>query len=203
MALRHLRLKGYPIGNVGLLELTKSSLAKQLETLEIGQDTTLSGKGLAALFDRQKWPRLEHLELMPVGASAQELAPLMSSDRFASLKIFHLYADGATPDTAERFAANPHTARLVSLALTGRNIGDMGIAALMRSPHLTQLIKLGLSGPDVSEATLLQLANPAVFPKLQALSISGIRTVSEVAEAMLRKRFGDQFEFVLYENIGT
>ncbi|HYH63186.1 MAG TPA: TIGR02996 domain-containing protein [Urbifossiella sp.] len=188
-SLTTLCLAGHALGDDGLLTLTASSLARRLTHFRLQGDRNLVGPGVAALFDRARWPALTVLDLMPVHVAEADLAPLVSSDRFATLDKFSVFLMDGTPDSAARLAANPHVARLRTLELTGGRLGDAGARALLGSPHLSGLRRLGLNGPGISDDTLRALADPATLPGLRELSLTYHVPLTPELRAALRRRF--------------
>lgn len=192
--LTKLDLAGYPLGDEGILALSRSPLARQLRSLDLFADRNLCGEGVFALFDSKAWPALRRLYVMPINSGPGDLRRLVSGDRFRTLHSFNAFCEHATAETAAQLAANPHVAGLETLGLLGRHVGDEGARALIGSPYLTRLKDLRLIGLNISEETMMLLADPATMPGLTSLTLTYLGAISPEAEAALRRRFGAGFE---------
>ncbi|MFD0536478.1 STM4015 family protein [Actinomadura luteofluorescens] len=115
-------------------------------------------------------PALEHLDLwigsdMHGGSSSpDDYAPILTGERFPSLKHLGLENGPFQDELAEALASAPVVARLESLSLAMGMLSDRGAEALLSGQPLTHLRSLDLHHAFLSEpmAERLQAALPGV-----------------------------------------
>lgn len=140
---------------------------------------------------RVRWPRRrEPLENPPPIAELREItltgrpdgenevARLADSPQLASLRV--LTPGGLWFEAFSRLMASPHFANLRALRLPGNNLGNAGIAALVRAASVTVLEELDLSGRGVTER---YQDEPVVrSPGMEALAgwagLAGVRSLT-------------------------
>ncbi|OLT25102.1 hypothetical protein BJF79_13165 [Actinomadura sp. CNU-125] len=98
-------------------------------------------------------PNLEHLDVWfgATHVSADDLAPVLSGERFPALRRLGLENSEEQDDFAEALAAAPVVARLESLSLARGALTDRGAEALLAGQPLTHLRELDLHHHFLSE----------------------------------------------------
>ncbi|OLT25104.1 cytoplasmic protein [Actinomadura sp. CNU-125] len=123
-------------------------------------------------------PNLAHLDLW-LGtenyggdATVADLAPILSGDRFPSLRRLGLEDSEMQDEIAEAVAGAPVVARLESLSLAMGTLTDRGAEALLAGQPLTHLRELDLHHHFISEPiqTRIKAALPGVEIHLEAAS---------------------------------
>ncbi|MEV5826178.1 STM4015 family protein [Spirillospora sp. NPDC052242] len=109
-------------------------------------------------------PNLEHLDLW-LGtpnyggdATVDDLAPILSGDRFPSLRHLGLEDAEMQDEIAEAVASAPVVARLESLSLAMGTLTDRGAEALLSGQPLTHLRRLDLHHHFLSEPMTARVA---------------------------------------------
>lgn len=110
-----------------------------------------------------------------------EVARLADSPQLASLRT--LTVGGLWFEAFTRLMASPHFAQLRALRLPGNNLGNAGVAALVRSASVAALEELDLSGrgvteryrddPIVSSPGMEALASWSGLASLRSLTLNG------------------------------
>ena len=193
--LEKLEIAGYPLGDAGLLALSRSPLAKQLTSFILHADNNTDGEGVQSLFEEGAWPALKHLHVTPIHTAGEDLRRLLASGIYRTLKTFQVYFENLRPEDVEVLAANPAISGLYELMFSARRVGDVGVRSLIRSSHLKGLTRLTVSGPDINEETMMMLADPEAFPGLKMLCLTQLGHLPPEAEAALRTRYGEGFYF--------
>ncbi|MBL8924312.1 MAG: hypothetical protein JNJ54_36020 [Myxococcaceae bacterium] len=95
--------------------------------------------------------------------------------------------NGASVEQARALGRLHQLGRLHHLGMSGRELGDDGVGALIQSPHLRALTTLDLYDVGIGDATLRLLGAQDVLPALRRLSLGETRHSREGLAALLRR----------------
>jgi hypothetical protein len=107
-----------------------------------------------------EFPKLERLELLlgeehyGFDGGVEDLQPLLSGERFPSLKFLGLMNSNIADDIAAVVVNSPIVQRIEELDLSMGNITDAGIHSLMQLPKNTGLRRLNVSHHYASPASI-------------------------------------------------
>jgi uncharacterized protein (TIGR02996 family) len=93
-----------------------------------------------------------------------------------------------------RLVVSPHLARITELDLPGNQIGDAGVQALAGAPYLARLTTLSLGSNRIGEAGAQALADSPHLARLTYLDLRG-NPLGDAGTQALRQAFDDRFAF--------
>ena len=115
-----------------------------------------------------------------------EKAPLL----FARAPVRELRVTRSTAEDFQSLMTSPRLARLRTLDLSSQQLGDRGVAALVRSQFSSTLKVLRFRGCGISDFGAMALADTDFDRSLRELDLS-FNPISESARSALRDKFGE------------
>jgi uncharacterized protein (TIGR02996 family) len=185
--LRHLNLWHNKIGSTGARLLARSSLLKDLESLEIGSNN-LRTNGTRTIFGVAA-PHLHTLGLGGNNLGDTGVEDLTALPARPALRTLHLDQNGLTSRAAVALAGAPLVETLTEFNLFGNHLGDEGARALADSPRVAGLTTLAVSFNDIGDEGARALAASPYLERLILLNVEG-NQIGTAGKKALQKRFG-------------
>lgn len=174
-ALRRLALDAVPLGDDGLLELSRSPTLRGLTWLLVAA-CRLTGSAFGPLQREAPWPDLRTLNLSGNNLDRAGAALLADWPQLGSLRRLNLNFSKLDDAVALILGRSTHPVRLRELSLAGNELTDAGVAALLESEALAGLRVLNLPGEralggEVRPRLAAVLAHAPCAARLERLSL--------------------------------
>jgi uncharacterized protein (TIGR02996 family) len=180
--LETLRLNRNPLGNDGVVELTRSPhlRPRRLDLHEVSFDHT----AVRQIASSPMAERLGRLDLSFNAIGDRGAAALAQSRRLTGLNNLILSRCEIGPEGVRALAESPHLSCLRILCLSDNNLGLAGVEALTRSPNLGELRYLLLRRTDLDDRSAEALARWPGLARLNRLDLSQNRIGDDGARAL-------------------
>lgn len=167
--LRKLHLSHNTLGDEGLAQLSISSFAKQIESIDL-RNVGITVLGVEAL-SGQHFTSLKELVLDNNNISDEGIAKLSEAPFAGQLELLELRRCNIKTGGFKTLSLPGKFIALKKIYISANHAGAEGVEALIKAPFIEQLEVLDLSNNDVREEGAKQLFCKSNFKKLKELYI--------------------------------